>query len=236
MRVSDVELHQSKAEGRKMKPWIYIFWMSIFFSACAYRVEKSVEEPSTATSGTKLEFSSVQSLIFRPNCVACHGQYENYSDVKRDLPGILDSVNSNRMPKSGGPLAASLKELLQRWSEAGAPEFAGIAPTEPQPILLEPNWSSISQRILGPKCLLCHQPNGQAKFLDLSSREAIWNHRNGLVPGAPKLLDFENPEQSYLFEVIRDPTGPMPPISSRLPAITDEELAVLIEWVRRGIP
>lgn len=219
-----------------MKTYILVVFTAAILSACSYRVEKEAEASEVSESFSRLDFALVQNEVFRPACVTCHSQYDRYEDVKRDLSAILSSVESDRMPKSGGPLSRRLKKVLEDWVAAGAPEIPGVQPADPQPVTLEPNWGSVSRHILGPKCQLCHNPNGQAKFLDLSSREAIWNARNGLFPGAPKLIDFENPEASYLFEVIQDPTGPMPPPASGIAPVTEEELLVLTEWVRRGLP
>jgi hypothetical protein len=219
-----------------MKLWITIYALLVLLSACAYRVEKEAQVAGAFSSSIKIDFQAVQSEILRPRCVACHAQYDTYPDVKRDLAAILDSVDKNRMPKTGGPLSSALKKLLADWAAAGAPEAIGESPITEPPVQIEPNWDSLSRYVIGPKCALCHNPNGQAKFLDLSSREAIWNARDGLFPGAPKLLDFENPAQSYLFEVMRDPTGPMPPPASGISAVSDDELVVLQEWVRLGIP
>ena len=50
------------------------------------------------------------------------------------------------------------------------------------------------------------------------------------------MFDFENPEQSYMLEVIQDPLEPMPPLDSGIPQLTEEEIAVLQEWIRLGLP
>ena len=79
-----------------------------------------------------------------------------------------------------------------------------------------------------PKCQVCHNENGQASFLDLSSREVFLAN--------DFLFDTENPGGSYLVEVIEDPEEPMPPTWSNIPVLTDEEKQKVREWIGAGLP
>ncbi|NJL23880.1 MAG: hypothetical protein HC902_00960 [Calothrix sp. SM1_5_4] len=139
------------------------------------------------------------------------------------------------MPKTGGPLSNSLKELLKAWVDAGAPEFAGQAPIS-EPIEILPEWNSIYDHIISSRCLVCHNPNGQAKFLDLSTRQAIFSSRDRIFGDGKKLIDFTNPDQSYLIEVTQDEVEPMPPVWSSIRRLNDEEIRVLKQWIRLGLP
>lgn len=214
-----------------------------FLPSCNYDVQKNGaggEVPDLTKSA--LDFSLIQSLIFAPgsagHCIDCHQNYNSYNAVKNELRAISAAINSNRMPKTGGPLSDSLKQTLQAWIDAGAPEKATQAPKDPEPIVLQPNWKSVSENILFPRCLICHNPQGQAKFLDLSSRQVIFQARDRIFgEGAgKKLLDFDSPQNSYLLDVIQDPNEPMPPISSNIPRLNAEEIQVLADWIGLGLP
>ena len=198
-------------------------------------------EPKNAPRGPQsnqtevITFKEISEKVLKPQCIQCHQGYEKYSIVKKDLKDIIKSVNSNRMPKNLPSLDNNLKELLEEWQSQGAPEVARTNPgnTEPTPVeptKLEPTWNSLSELVFFPKCTTCHNPNGEASFLDLSSRQTFFDNRDYL------LNNFENVESSYLIEVITDPDEPMPPPYSGLDRLTEEEVKTITEWIKRGLP
>lgn len=203
----------------------------LFLSAgCNEKLAKAgaVGDPGVSGQGIP-DFSSLLERVLRPRCVSCHQHYATYAGASREARAILSAVESDRMPKGGPPLAAWQKEALRRWVEAGAPQFADRPPEEDPADRLEPVWASVSRNILAPKCLLCHSPSGQANFLDLSSPET-------LKGPAARLVDLDDPEASELIAIVRDPEEPMPPRSSNIPPLSEVEIQVLIEWIRRGLP
>lgn len=111
----------------------------------------------------------------------------------------------------------------------------GAAATK-TPTELKPEWKAVAALILLPKCSGCHNPDGSAKFLDLSTRQAIFKDRNRVFASGRKLADLENPENSYLLEVINDPLEPMPPKSSKIPRLNQDEVQVIGEWIQLGLP
>jgi mono/diheme cytochrome c family protein len=94
---------------------------------------------------------------------------------------------------------------------------------------LTADWASLTSSIFQPRCRPCHNPEGQARFLDLSTRESLLAERH-------RLFDFDNPDLSYLIQVVRDPVEPMPPLNSSLRKLSEEEVAVLVEWIAQGLP
>lgn len=94
---------------------------------------------------------------------------------------------------------------------------------------LTADWNSLSAGIFVQRCIPCHNPKGQARFLDLSTRENI-------IAESARLFDFENPQASYLIEVIRDPLEPMPPKTSSLKPLEEDEVQILIDWIAQGLP
>lgn len=142
------------------------------------------------------------------------------------------------MPKNAVPLSDNLKTLLQAWVAAGAPETAGGPPSQMTAPPLAPNWDSVSKNIIFPRCIVCHNPSGQAKFLDLSNRLTFFQARNRVFPAAAgvKLIDIDNPASSYFLTVIEDPVEPMPPIASNIPRLNPDQIATLTNWFALGLP
>jgi hypothetical protein len=56
--------------------------------------------------------------------------------------------------------------------------------------------------------------------------------------GNPFLFDFDFVEDSEFMRrlVIDDPVEAMPPARSNLEKLTDEERAVIAEWIQAGLP
>lgn len=125
------------------------------------------------------------------------------------------------------PLPDTKKDFLRRWIDAGLPN--GETPNTPTDAKLVPTYASIDKHILGTKCIQCHNPQGSAKFLDLSSREMIWKERK-------LLFDFDAPEKSYIVQVISDSEEPMPPRWSDLDQVDKEEIEVITKWIGAGLP
>jgi len=211
----------------------------VLLSSCGnYLKQKSTEPFLSPAAQEKLssDFLSVKEIVFSARCISCHQQYNNYQGVVRELSAIQAAVGSNRMPKSGGPLTDGQKAVLLAWIAKGAPDLVG-KPTEPNlPELLEPTWKSVSENIIFPKCLVCHNPQGQAKFLDLSDRQIIFDSRNRVFGDGSKLIDFESPEKSYLLQILSDDEEPMPPVWSNIPRLSQDELKTLNQWLSLGLP
>lgn len=186
-----------------------------------------------ATEGV-LAFAEVREKVLSPFCMKCHIQYGDYDFVKQDLILILSAIEQNRMPKSAPPLSSELKVLLRQWVDAGAPNTTITTlpePTQPVPDVLVSTWDSLSKKIFTPKCVVCHSPTGEAPWVDLSSRAAM--HRTLL-----KHMNFKEPEKSNLIIRLSSKDEPMPPLppDSNIPQLTDEEVNVVIEWIRAYIP
>jgi mono/diheme cytochrome c family protein len=175
------------------------------------------------------DFQSIRAQVFDPHCVKCHSQYSAYSAVRREAVAILSAISNDRMPKAAAPLSAELKAAIQDWITAGTPEYSDL-PTENEPQeILVPTFESISKIIFVPKCVVCHNPNGQGKFLDLTSRAGIESARN-------KIYNTEKPPESLLIQVLRDLSEPMPPLWSNIPRLENSEIEVILAWIGNGLP
>ena len=223
---------------RKIDPALLIL-AYLTLSACGNYSEKKIKEETISLSAQEelsSDFNSIKKIIFSSRCTTCHQQYETYSGVSRELPAIAEAINSDRMPKSGGPLTVSQKNLLTRWIEKGAPENNNGLTIPVNPVVLESNWTSISENIIFPKCLVCHSSQGQAKFLDLSTRQDFFLNRDRIFANGTKLINFEVSENSYLIQILKDPEEPMPPVWSKIPRLTETEIATLNKWIALGLP
>ena len=158
----------------------------------------------------------------------------NYYEDKQ--PSSTVDFPTGRMPKGDAPLSADLRGALAGWVAAGAPKSRDVSSPPPPPTELRPNWISISEKIVFPKCVACHNSQGQAKFLDLSDRQLIFNSRDRVFSSGSKLIDFDSAESSYLIQILKDEIEPMPPVSSRIDRLTDAEIDVIREWIRLGLP
>lgn len=211
-------------------------------SSCIYNNSKALGEFPRNQSGSDQgpgkigpNFDDIRTQILEPKCVSCHANYRNYPAVVADLNAMILSVQSGRMPKRGPPLEQELQSLLTNWARAGAPPSPKSPPSEPPTISLAPNWESLSQNVFFPKCVMCHNAGGEAKFLDLSSRQKFFEQRDREFLGS-KLINFDSPEESYILSVITDPEEPMPPTSAGLGRLSEKEVETLKEWIQRGLP
>ncbi len=181
-----------------------------------------------------ISFEQIKNKVLEPSCIKCHVGYDDYTTVKNDITKILSEVSQNKMPKNAEPLSDDLKNLLRNWYTMGTPLEVSDSDEDNLPgdqvQELVATWESVSKRIIYPKCVACHSPNGQARFLDLSTRQKFFENRDYL------LNNFESPESSYLIEVITDPIEPMPPSWSPFTRLTNKEVNILIEWIGKGLP
>jgi cytochrome c553 len=215
-----------------MMKLIFATLILLFLVSCGDYVEFK-EEPLPLLQGrfsvTELTFDNISKSIIKNNCLQCHPSYSDYDYVLGKSNEILDAVLSERMPKNAPGLSLELKSLLSEWVKKGSPLGRELGPGD-EVLELKPNWNSISKKVIFPKCVRCHNPEGQASFLDLSSRQSFYEQRNYLLNG---LQDVEN---SYLFEVLNDSEEPMPPLSSGLERLSEKEMEVLKEWIVKGLP
>ncbi|MEQ1664002.1 MAG: hypothetical protein ABL927_01345 [Bdellovibrionales bacterium] len=211
----------------------------ILLSACGNYIEQTDSQSQISKEAQQKlasNFVSVKQFVFSARCTSCHQQYNNYRGVIRELSAIRSAVVSNRMPKTGGPLSDEQRNVLLTWIDGGAPEHIGGPNMPNEPVQLAPNWSSLSENVFVPKCLVCHNPQGQAKFLDLSSRQIIFDNRNRIFANGKKLIDIDVPDKSYLLEIVNDNEEPMPPIESNITRLTEVEISTINDWIGLGLP
>lgn len=197
-----------------------------------------------------LDFNMIQKTALA-SCVQCHsGQNSptlmSYDDVHANLQKVTEEVGQGDMPPKGSsiaPLTACQKDLLQAWVAGGAAQFSNSKvghitncsnffpppPPDTTPIELLPlNFKSIEQRILIPKCIICHNADnthGDAHETLLSPLSIMLDEQ---IIGVTA-------EQSKLY-LISKPEGRMPPKKSKVKPLTVEELSLLKRWIDAGHP
>ena len=72
-----------------------------------------------------------------------------------------------------------LKQLVSEWVNGGAP--LGVPGGQDGEVDLKPTWVSLSKKVFFPKCVMCHNPRGEASFLDLSDRQKFFENRVELL-------------------------------------------------------
>jgi uncharacterized membrane protein len=195
----------------------------------------SISGEGGSSAVATIDFAEVKQKIFEPHCVKCHSNYANFLSVKQNLSGILNSIEQNRMPKNSSPLTEDLKNILRTWFAEGANETldqgSSNEPTADDITILKPTWDYLSLHIFEPKCLVCHSPVGKAPWIDFSNRASM-------AKTLLKHIDFKNPEESNLVIRLRDTEEPMPPLppQSAIPQLTEEEVVVVVEWIKAGLP
>ena len=207
---------------------IALLFLLILMSACGNSFADSGPLTVTQLGVNGVTFEQLQQEVFVPHCLRCHGNYSSVEAITQALPRIISRVESGSMPQGGPRLSPKLIALLKNWRPLDVTTPTALAPT----------WASLSVNLIGPKCMSCHNPTGQALFLDLSTRQAIFNERNRLSVDDQKLIDFDDPDASYLLVRVKDPLEPMPPLPpfSTIPQLTAAEADVLREWIARGLP
>lgn len=188
---------------------------------------------------SELGFATIYNRVLRPSCVGCHGDggginLETYANVKLHLGAVKASVFfTKRMPKSPGvPLSASQLGLLSAWIDEGAPEFA--PDDDPLPLPMAPNFESIRQNVLVPKCLVCHSPGKPVARIPLVTREDLLNSPLELViPGNPD-------ESGLMISLTRTDAKMMPPPkdaagnSTGFTRLSDPEIDAIRLWIVEG--
>ena len=205
---------------------LFIFGF-LLLASCGERSPLQFETRQDRALGASVDFTGVKNAILKPKCISCHAHYDSYEATKNDLTKIIATVEENRMPKNSPPLSDIQKKLLSDWNEAGAPRGESTETVDDG--ILRPEWKSLVSKVFGPRCIQCHNPAGEARFLNLSSRQSIWKERE-------RMLNFEEPEKSYLIQVISNPEEPMPPLASKLPQLTANEIEIIQQWIKAGIP
>jgi hypothetical protein len=216
---------------------------ALVLSGCGYFIDTRNGAAEGLSAFTVPKYGDVYAAVLAPRCLKCHDQsddldVQSIASIRSALPGMIAKVRSGEMPplRKSPPLTTSQLSLLIRWLEAGAPASDKAPQPEPVPVPLPdpedspllPTYASLRENVLVPKCLKCHSSGGRAEEAPLGTLEEL------LSLG---IVNRENPERSPLVRALRgDGMDLMPPPRGRMEPLTDEEIAVVVEWIRLGTP
>lgn len=195
---------------------------------------------------SKIDFTWIKSNVFQVGqCLKCHGagkaiDLSTYTTamaaIGRDgnkliQPGdyqnskLYVEVESGRMPRGGPKLSEDLIYSLAVWINMGAFEN-GVKkedpidkPEEPGEVV-ELNFDFLKKKIFDPKCNTCHGPDGEAFYVDLTTREEVLRRVN-----------LAEPDKSRIYKAVF--SGRMPQGGPRMP---DDEIAMILKWIETGAP
>lgn len=199
-----------------------------------------------------ISFQEISDRVLKPyNCVGCHSQYKDYGVVRRSVVSIASLINNGKMPfpkKKGQevtPVAKEDFELLLKWIEQDAPEFSTGESEVPEVPEMQPNFISLRNQVLGPKCILCHNSFGPR---GPGAMDTYTNIRNWFTK-KPELFDFKDPENSHFVGAILgrvdddefyfDPmpyNTPADDVSAVIAPITEKELDMIKKWIELKLP
>ena len=198
-------------------------------------------------------FSDIQQKIITPQCIGCHTHFEDYSVVKKQLGSIFSFVMQDKMPFPRRkntpivPLSNDLKDLLTQWVNNGAP-FTKENPKGPETSdEIKPNWISIRNNILGPKCILCHNSYGPRAPTKMGTYQELQDW----FVNSPKLFDFDNPNNSHFIGSMLGRVNPdndefffdpMPfnstadDVPTDIDPVSSQDILIIEKWIELKLP
>lgn len=184
-----------------------------------------------------VSYNELVSKVFANSCISCHDsgskiRLDTYESAVVHLKAIKKTVLLTKgMPRAPvSPLDKKQLQIVAAWVEAGGPrEPLNGGQVEPEPEL-RPEFVSIKARILDRKCMTCHSPGGSASQIPLVTKDDLINSNLDIVvPG--------NPDDSGLMIVLEEGARKfMPPKKSGFTPVSEEEKAVIRQWITDGAP
>jgi len=221
--------------------------LSFILMSCGNRSRSKIQvDQGSFARISGLGFQDVFNDVIDQNCLGCHDSWNDYQTVRGfGTDRMLDAIISGRMPKGGPILSFREQSIFNSWVQDGSPEVAG---QESGDMKLEPNYKSILVKVFSPKCIACHDGSENAPgpasinlstYEDLIASNELYAERFGVG-----FLDVEFPEDSEIIFLLEEGAEePMPPLTLpgspdyvRPESVTAEELEVIIEWIRQGLP
>ncbi len=186
-----------------------------------------------------ISYDEVNSKVFSTKCLSCHDSQsklplDTYAKAYANLEKIKQTVLIRKtMPRSPiNSLSSKEMTLVAAWIEAKGPNASidgTIGPVDHDPVL-EPKFESLKKLVFDRKCLSCHSAGGNAARWPLVTKDDFLDPLSEIViPG--------NPDDSGLMIVLKPEARKfMPPIKSGFTSVSEEQKAVIREWIQSGAP
>ncbi|MCC2679092.1 MAG: hypothetical protein K0R29_1668 [Pseudobdellovibrio sp.] len=194
-----------------------------------------LDPPETQLKAEELDFKTVSKFVFEPSCIGCHKagsssggvNLDTYENVFKKITQIKLEVAGGLMPP-GKPLNQLQVQLLNKWIDAGAKEFAGSQPPpqspspgpspqpdpHPGPPPDEVTYVTVADKVFKTSCTGCHSTDGgNMGGINLETYESVFQERDSV--------------QAAVEE------GRMPPSDMGL-SLTQEQKSLLLRWLGQG--
>jgi mono/diheme cytochrome c family protein len=165
-------------------------------------------------------------LLNRQRRIVVPGAPENSRLIQRITDGSMPpEEEETRLPR----LTQTELEILTDWVKGGAPPLPPEDPDDPTPSVVP--FSKLANTVRGifrRNCYSCHKYDVAKGGIKIMNYRLLVTVRKVVIPGKP--------EESELYQLITstDDEKQMPP--STEPRLTDEEIAVVREWIEKGAP
>lgn len=245
-----------------MRGWSYtttykIIFILLFLTNCNYKTQKIDPNADRGNGSLSAETLITDDLVMNYSlrtCLNCHAgskppTLDTASTVKANIDKVIQDLEKDSMPPiSAGysSLTACQKDLVKAWANNSARTIGEIASckntgvgTNPVlpilPIELMPlNFETLKTKILLPKCVVCHNPDGddwEAALIPFTSYSEIASGEFAKYWTAPAA-------SSRVIEDIVDIGAgvSMPPVDSGLKPLSVQEIDFISRWIDAGKP
>ena len=203
---------------------------------------------------TPIGWNLIKSSIMK-SCENCHvghtaPELSSLITVQQSLNKVRTAIHENKMPptKNGYQVLSDCqKAILDSWIQQGAPEISStrvgdLAPcktgaTKPidnvanTPIEKLPlTYQTLVVKILQPKCLKCHNPDGE----DIEAAGILF-YPYGEIIKRKQLWGDSSKKSKLVRTITRSDEDVMPPPEENNP-LTPQEVDFVIRWIDSGKP
>ncbi len=252
------KLNGARSMTTKKSSQIILAFITILFLGCKYQYGdlnkngQNGDNNGFVDPDSIISYELIQKTTLR-SCANCHSGNKqpdivDFTSTKANINKIINQVLKIKAmpPQSNGYAALSQCELkvFEKWVQMGTPDNSlekvsslteCINQKPPVPVLpieLMPlSYDTLVTHFLQKKCLTCHNPesdNWEAKeYLFYPYSEIDNNIKWWSGPGA---------NAKIIRKINGSSDEPMPPLDSKIPAATPQEIDFIIRWIDAGRP
>lgn len=206
----------------------------------------------TLRSGKTPGYNTVRALVFKPQCIECHGSkggvsVETYSGAKEAISRIANEVYMEKSMPPSGPLPAQAQAFVKAWVDGGAPEHdlspgkggpstGAWTPIEP-PVAVDASWTAPDGKLTVPAGAVPGFNTVKALVFNVAAGQCLKCHNNS---HAAKKVNLQSYEKAVLhLDEIANETyveKTMPPRKSGYVPIPQDQQDFVRAWIEGGAP